>query len=74
MVNRVWRHHFGRGLVASAANFGKTGVAPSHPELLDWLATEFVRSGWSVKHMHRADHDISSLPPKLPRQPGRGRR
>ena len=53
MVNRIWRHHFGRGLVASAANFGKTGVAPSHPELLDWLATEFVRSGWSVKHMHR---------------------
>jgi len=53
MVNRIWMHHFGRGLVASPANFGRTGTPPSHPELLDWLATEFVRSGWSVKAMHR---------------------
>ena len=53
MVNRIWMHHFGRGLVASAANFGRTGTPPSHPELLDWLATEFVRSGWSMKTMHR---------------------
>jgi hypothetical protein len=53
MVNRVWMHHFGRGLVASPANFGRTGVAPSHPELLDWLATEFVRGGWSLKAVHR---------------------
>ena len=53
MVNRIWMHHFGRGLVASAANFGRTGTPPSHPELLDWLATEFVRSGWSMKAMHR---------------------
>jgi len=46
-------HHFGRGLVATPANFGKMGSLPSHPELLDWLATEFVRQGWSVKAMHR---------------------
>ena len=53
MVNRIWQHHFGEGIVRSPSNFGKTGVAPSHPELLDWLAVEFVESGWSVKHMHR---------------------
>jgi mono/diheme cytochrome c family protein len=53
MVNRLWMHHFGRGLVASVANFGHTGAPPSHPELLDWLATEFVRTGWSMKAMHR---------------------
>jgi hypothetical protein len=53
MVNRIWMHHFGRGLVASASNFGRNGVLPSHPELLDWLATEFVRGGWSLKSMHK---------------------
>lgn len=53
MVNRIWMHHFGRGIVASPANFGHTGSPPSHPELLDWLATEFVRQGWSIKSMHR---------------------
>jgi hypothetical protein len=52
-VNRMWAHHFGRGLVATVANFGRSGARPSHPELLDWLATEFVRSGWSRKAMHR---------------------
>jgi hypothetical protein len=53
MVNRLWMHHFGRGLVASPSNFGRNGVPPSHPELLDWLATEFVRSGWSMKSIHK---------------------
>jgi hypothetical protein len=53
MVNRIWHWHFGRGIVATPANFGKMGMLPSHPELLDWLATEFVRQGWSVKQMHR---------------------
>lgn len=53
MVNRLWQHHFGEGIVQTPSNFGKTGVAPTHPELLDWLAVEFVESGWSVKHMHR---------------------
>jgi hypothetical protein len=53
LVNRVWHWHFGRGIVATPGNFGKMGVAPSHPELLDWLATEFMRQGWSIKQMHR---------------------
>jgi mono/diheme cytochrome c family protein len=52
-VNRVWKHHFGTGIVKTLGNFGKTGSPPSHPELLDWLAREFVRSGWSIKAMHR---------------------
>ena len=53
MVNRIWLSHFGRGIVSTPSNFGLTGAAPSHPELLDWLATEFVRAGWSIKAMHR---------------------
>ncbi len=53
IVNRVWYWHFGRGIVPTPGNFGKMGLAPSHPELLDWLAAEFVGRGWSIKQMHR---------------------
>ena len=68
MVNRIWQHHFGNGIVATANNFGKLGTPPTHPELLDHLAHEFVRSGWSIKKMHRlmmtsATYMQSSEPP-----------
>lgn len=53
MVNRVWKYHFGEGLVRTLDNFGKTGERPSHPELIDWLACEFVAQGWSLKQLHR---------------------
>ena len=53
LVNRLWLHHFGEGIVATPENFGVKGAPPSHPELLDWLATEFVARGWSIKAMHR---------------------
>lgn len=53
MVNRIWHYIFGTGLVATPSDFGHMGFKPTHPELLDWLASEFIRSGWSVKHIQR---------------------
>jgi hypothetical protein len=53
MVNRIWNYHFGRGIVATPSDFGLKGERPTHPELLDWLASEFVQNGWSIKYMHR---------------------
>lgn len=53
MVNRIWHHHFGRGLVRTTTDFGRVGSLPTHPELLDWLAGEFIRQGWSIKALHR---------------------
>ena len=53
MVNRIWQYHFGRGLVDTPSNFGLNGSRPTHPDLLDWLAAEFIESGWSIKQMHR---------------------
>jgi hypothetical protein len=53
IVNRLWQHHFGRGIVDTPSDFGLNGGKPSHPELLDWLAAELVEHGWSLKHIHR---------------------
>ena len=53
MANRIWQHHFGRGIVRSSSDFGALGTGPTHPELLDYLASEFVARGWSVKSLHR---------------------
>jgi hypothetical protein len=53
MANRLWQFHFGRGIVPTPNDFGNLGEAPTHPELLDWLAGEFVRAGWKLKTMHR---------------------
>ncbi|MFM9065601.1 MAG: DUF1553 domain-containing protein, partial [Pirellula sp.] len=53
IVNRIWQHHFGRGLVGTPDNFGKLGEAPTHPELLDYLTIQFIEQGWSLKKLHR---------------------
>ena len=53
IVNRLWKHHFGRGIVRTTEDFGTFGAEPTHPELLDWLAVEFMRGGWSIKQAHR---------------------
>ena len=67
LVNRLWQHHFARGIVPTASDFGTRGEPPTHPELLDWLATQFVQSGWRIKPMHKlmltsATYQQSSLP------------
>jgi hypothetical protein len=67
MVNRIWKHHFGRGIVRSTDNFGATGDPPTHPELLDYLASRFIESGWSLKSLHRlmllsSAYQMSSTP------------
>jgi hypothetical protein len=66
IVNRLWQHHFGRGIVESPNDFGSQGDPPTHPELLDWLAVELVDHGWSLKHIHRlmvtsSTYQLSSL-------------
>jgi hypothetical protein len=53
MVNRIWQHHFGRGIVRSSSDFGSLGDRPTHPELLDWLAATFMKNGWSMKSLHK---------------------
>src|SRR5262249_27553223 len=53
MANRVWKHHFGKGIVRTPSNFGALGERPTHPELLDYLAWRFIASGWSIKALHR---------------------
>ena len=67
IVNRLWQFHFGKGLVATPSDFGKAGVPPTHPELLDWLALELMEHNWSLKHVHRlilnsATYQLSSHP------------
>src|SRR5207253_3863155 len=67
MVNRIWQHHFGAGIVRTPNNFGELGDRPTHPELLDYLADQFIRAGWSIKAMHRqimlsASYQQSSMP------------
>jgi hypothetical protein len=76
MVNRIWQHHFGEGLVRSPDNFGLMGEPPTHPELLDFLAAEFIRNGWSIKQMHRfmllsSTYQMASASPSRPSSRGK---
>jgi hypothetical protein len=73
MVNRVWAWHFGKGLVATPSDFGVAGERPSHPELLDWLASEFVAGGWRLKRLHRLIVLSSAYQTSSALEPGDGR-
>src|SRR5262249_23046450 len=71
IMNRLWEQYFGKGIVETVEEFGKQGELPSHPELLDWLATEFMRVGWDLKRMHKTIvmsatyHQTSRVSPEL---------
>jgi hypothetical protein len=70
LANRIWLHHFGRGLVETPGDFGTLGARPTHPELLDWLADELVRQGWSLKRMHRLIMTSTAYRQSSRREPG----
>ena len=79
MANRIWQWHFGEGIVRTPSNFGKAGERPTHPELLDYLASSFIERGWSIKSMHRLlmlsnAYQMSSLASPGGARPRRGRR
>ena len=74
LVNRVWQHHFGRGLVGTPSDFGVMGERPSHPELLDWLAADFVERGWKLKRLHRLIMTSSAYRQSSRRDPRREQR
>jgi hypothetical protein len=71
-VNRVWHHHFGRGIVDTLGNFGRSGAEPTHPELLDWLAVDFQTNGWNLKRLHK--HIMTSTAYRQAHQIGKAER
>ena len=71
MVNRVWQYHFGRGIVRSSSDFGYQGSPPTHPELLDWLASEFIAGGMKLKSLHKLI--VTSSTYRMSARPGSNR-